>query len=89
MSAQTLYIKLQSFNVFGGGVQDLSTCTAYTYTPTGVAIDHPVARALLVATSMDFGLVTAAAGTSDDFGTPPSCSSNSTSILAPHEELAT
>ena len=43
---QTLYIKLQSFNVFGGGVQDLSCCAAYTYTPTGVAIDHPVARAL-------------------------------------------
>ncbi len=45
---QTLYIKLQSFNVFGGGVQELSSCAAYTYTPTGVAIDHPVARALLV-----------------------------------------
>ena len=35
------------FNVFGGGVQDLSTCTAYTYTPTG-AVDHPVARAMQV-----------------------------------------
>ena len=69
---QTLYLKLQSFNVFGGGVQELSACTAYTYTPTGVAIDHPVARALLVSTSMDFGSVTATAGTADDFGTPPS-----------------
>ena len=58
--------------MFGGGVQDLSTCAVYTYTPTGAAIDHPVARALLVATSMDFGLVTATAGTDDDFGTPPS-----------------
>ena len=45
MSAATLYIKLQSFNVFGGGVQDSSACAAYTYTPSGVAIDHPVARA--------------------------------------------
>jgi hypothetical protein len=69
---QTLYIKLQSFNVFGGGVQELSGCTAYTYTPTGVAIDHPVARALLVSTSMDFGLVTESVAASDDFGTPPS-----------------
>ncbi len=42
------------------------------YTPTGVAIDHPVARALLVSTSMDFGLVSETAGTDDDFGTPPS-----------------
>ena len=69
---QTLYIKLQSFNVFGGGVQELSSCTAYTYTPSGVAIDHPAARALLVSTSMDFGLVTASVGTTDDFGSPPS-----------------
>jgi hypothetical protein len=71
---QVLYIKLQSFNVFGGGVEELSACTAYTYTPTGVAIDHPVARALLVNTSMDFGAVTAAVGTVDDFGTPPGLS---------------
>ena len=27
--------KLQSFNIWGGGVQDLSTCTAYSYTPVG------------------------------------------------------
>ena len=27
---KTLYIKLQSFNVFGGGVQDLSGCAAYS-----------------------------------------------------------
>ena len=68
---QTLYIKLQSFNVFGGGVQDLSACAAYTYTPTGVAIDHPIARALLVNTSMDFGPVTGTIATADDFGIPP------------------
>lgn len=71
---QTLYIKLQSFNVFGGGLQELSSCTASTYTPSGVAIDHPVARALLVSTSFDFGPVTATAATADDFGTPPSLS---------------
>ncbi len=28
-------LKLQSFNVFGGAVQDLATCVAYTYTPIG------------------------------------------------------
>jgi hypothetical protein len=37
-----------------------------------VAIDHPVARALLVSTSFDFGAVTAADTTTDDFGAPPS-----------------
>lgn len=30
-----LYIKFQSYNIFGGGVEDLSGVTAYTYTPTG------------------------------------------------------
>lgn len=67
----TFYIKLQSFNVFGGGVQDISTCVAYTYTPTGVAIDHPVAQAILVSGgSWDFGLVTQPVGVADDFGAP-------------------
>ena len=28
---QTLYFKFQSFNVFGGGPQDLSTCAVYTF----------------------------------------------------------
>lgn len=32
---QTLYLKFQSYNIFGGAVEDLSTCTAYTYVPTG------------------------------------------------------
>lgn len=32
---QTLYIKFQSYNIFGGGVEDLSSCVAYTYVPTG------------------------------------------------------
>ena len=67
---QTLYIKFQSFNVFGGGVQDLSTCTAYTYTPTGDAIDHPVAEAIEVnGGSWDFGLVTGTVNVEDDLGT--------------------
>lgn len=32
---KTLYLKFQSFNVYGGGVQDISTCAVYTITPTG------------------------------------------------------
>jgi hypothetical protein len=34
---KTLYLKLQSFNSFGGAVQDISTCTVYAYTPSGPA----------------------------------------------------
>ncbi len=30
---QTIYFKFQSFNVFGGGLEDLSTCAVYTFTP--------------------------------------------------------
>jgi hypothetical protein len=65
---KTLYIKLQSFNVFGGGLQDISTCAVYNFTPSGVAIDHPIGESILVNASMDFGAVTAATATADDFG---------------------
>lgn len=30
-----LYIKFQSYNIFGGAVEDLAGCVAYNYTPTG------------------------------------------------------
>jgi hypothetical protein len=32
---QKIWIKLQSYNVFGGGVQDIATVEAYPLTPTG------------------------------------------------------
>lgn len=31
----TLYLKLQSFNTFGNALEDISTVTEYTYTPSG------------------------------------------------------
>lgn len=31
----TLYVKLQSFNIFGQGLEDLSTVAVYTYAPAG------------------------------------------------------
>ena len=65
---QSLYLKFQSFNVFGGGLETLSSCTAYTYTPTGGGFDHPVAETVLTASALDFGSVTAGPGVDDDFG---------------------
>ena len=72
-----LYLKFQSFNVFAGGLQELSTCTAHTYTPAGAATDHPVAQAWLTILSItptggsyDMGSVTGTVSTHDDFGTP-------------------
>jgi hypothetical protein len=32
---RVLYLKFQSFNIFGQGLQDLATCATYTYTPSG------------------------------------------------------
>ncbi len=63
-----LYFKFQSFNVFGAGVQDLSTCAVYNYTPTGAGALGPVTQALLVGTSLDFGSVVAPVSEADDFG---------------------
>ncbi|WP_298353943.1 phage tail protein [Rhodoblastus sp.] len=67
---QTIYLKFQSFNIFGGGLQDLSTSTAYSYTITGTGLLGPVASALAVGTAMDFGHVAGdAISESDDYGT--------------------
>jgi hypothetical protein len=32
---ETIYLKFQSYNQFGGGVQDLASCTAYPFTVSG------------------------------------------------------
>lgn len=63
-----LYFKFQSFNATGGGAQDLSTCTVYSYTPNGSGALGPVTQALLVGTAMDWGNVTSSAGETDDWG---------------------
>lgn len=34
---KTLYLKFQSFNTYGQGLQDISTCAVYTVTPSGAA----------------------------------------------------
>ncbi len=65
---RTLTIKLQSYNVFGGGVEALSDCTAYAYTPSGAAYNHPVALAWTTGAPMDLGAVNVSAGPQDDFG---------------------
>jgi hypothetical protein len=61
-----LYFKFQSFNVFGGGLQDLSTCAVYTFTPTGTV--SPIATQLLSGIPLDLGQVIAAPTLADDFG---------------------
>ena len=63
-----LWFKFQSFNVFGAGAQDLSTCTAYAYTPSGSGTLGPVTAALQLGTALDFGLASQAVTESDDWG---------------------
>ncbi|MCI4680168.1 phage tail protein [Rhodoblastus acidophilus] len=67
---QTIYLKFQSFNIFGGGPQDLSTCTAYAYAVQGTGALGAVATALAVGAAMDFGHVAGdGVSESDDYGT--------------------
>jgi Putative phage tail protein len=69
-AGMTLYLKFQSFNVFGGGVQELSACTVYSYAATGAGYDHPAAEQMLTGATLDFGAVSASPGIADDFGSP-------------------
>lgn len=36
-----LYLKFQSYNIYGSAVEDLSTCVVYNYTPTGAGFYNP------------------------------------------------
>jgi hypothetical protein len=63
-----LYLKFQSVNIFGGGTQDLSTCTAYTYTPVGSGTFGSVAQMLALGMNLDYLLASQAVSESDDFG---------------------
>jgi hypothetical protein len=38
----TVYLKFQSYNVYGGGTQSLADCTAFAYTITGAALASPL-----------------------------------------------
>ena len=65
---QLLYLKFQSFNVFGTGVESLSNCAVYTFTPTGAGSSDPIAAQLESGFALDLGLVSAPASVADDFG---------------------
>jgi hypothetical protein len=64
----TLWFKFQSFNVFGSGVEALSSCAAYSYTPTGSGVNNPIAQQLSTGFPVNFGPVATAAGVFDNLG---------------------
>lgn len=66
---QTIYLKFQSFNIFGQSVEDLSECTAYSYTPDGSGLSlGPIAKSLAAGIDMDYGLASEPVSDTDDFG---------------------
>ena len=69
VTGQTIYFKFQSFNGYGGGLQDLADCAVYAIvvgTPAGTS--HPIAIQLHSGVPLDLGQVNVAPTISDDFG---------------------
>jgi len=64
----TLHVKLQSFNIFGGGIQDLAECAAYSYEILGSGRFGGVSRALAFGTDVDCGSANGPSSQTDDFG---------------------
>jgi hypothetical protein len=64
---ETLYLKFQSFNIFGVGVQDLATCVTYMHTPTGIGSSRgPVIEQLALGFDVDLGLIGEISSADDD-----------------------
>lgn len=63
-----IYFKFQSFNIWRLGLQDISTCAVYDYTPTGAGAVGPVTTALLSGANLDYGLASLSVNSFDDFG---------------------
>jgi len=66
---QTVFLKFQSFNIFGQSLQDLSTCVSYPYSVLRTGTIGPVATSLAAGTAMDFGLASQLVAEADDYGT--------------------
>jgi hypothetical protein len=66
---QTLYLKFQSFNIFGLGLQDLSTCATYEYVPTGAGAGlGPILSILAAGTDVSLGSITDPVSIEEDLG---------------------
>ncbi|MBV8971996.1 MAG: phage tail protein [Sphingomonadaceae bacterium] len=73
LAGKTLYFKFQSFNAFGGGEQDLSTCAVYAFTApvvssSGGAPPYPIATQLRAGIPLDLGQVISVPTLADDWG---------------------
>ena len=68
LAGKMLFFKFQSFNTLGGGLQDLSTCTVYTFATTAPASPNPIFAQLQTGFPLDLGQVVDTPTLADDFG---------------------
>jgi hypothetical protein len=68
LAGKMLFFKFQSFNTLGGGLQDLSTCTVYTYATQAPVSPNPIFAQLETGFPLDLGQVVDAPTLADDFG---------------------
>jgi hypothetical protein len=52
---RTIYIKLQSYNIYGRGMQELSECVAYTYNIKGSSSNNIILNSLMSNSNLDLG----------------------------------
>jgi hypothetical protein len=77
LAGKMLFFKFQSFNPLGGGLQDLSTCTVYTYATMAPTSPNPIFAQLQTGFPLDLSQVIDTPTLADDFGSvavPPSAS---------------
>jgi hypothetical protein len=93
---KTLSFKFQSFNVFGGGAEELSTCQVYTYTPLYASTvvtttppstppsppADPIIAQLLTGFALDLGPVNGTVAIGDDLGSVAVASSGGVDLGA-------
>jgi len=68
LQGQALWFKFQSFNILGGGAEDLSSLTAYQFNVAAPPTAHPIATQLESGFPLDLGQVTDAPTVGDSFG---------------------
>src|SRR5262249_37156130 len=76
LAGKQLFFKFRSFNPLGGGLQDLSTCTVYTYTTIAPASPNPIFAQLQTGFPLDLGRVVDTPTLSDDFGSVAAASAS-------------
>lgn len=82
LAGKMLFFKFQSFNTLGGGLQDLSTCTVYTYATQAPVSPNPIFAQLQTGFPLDLGVVVDAPTLADDFGSVAGAASASLDLGA-------